>query len=202
MSAAITPREPAFEMIANQAWATRCAVEAGNAADVTGDIEKCDQPFTVNGDNANAVKLRAMRAQICGTATRVVGDVGNCQSTFSVQGDTPEAHSLRAQRTQICGDEGVEWDAVGEGIAMVDAVAGEGDPSKAFDQSGGGEGDGQLDTAGLGYGSACPQLPVVDVLGTTVDFNRYAADMCRWIALAGQIVLILAALASLRIIAI
>lgn len=193
--------DPAFEMIANQAWATRCAVEAGNAADVTGDIEKCDQPFTVNGDNANAVKLRAMRAQICGTATRVVGDVSDCNSTFSVQGDTPDAHQLRAMRTQICGDQGVEWDAIGDAVAAVDATAGEGDPSSVVRDIGGSDGDGELDTSGLGYGRSCPTLPSVTVMGTTLDFNAHAGAMCRWMQLAGQLVLVLAALVSLRIIA-
>ena len=192
--------DPAFEMIANQAWATRCAVEAGNAADITGDIEKCDQPFTVKGDNANAEQLRAMRAQICGTATQVVGDVSDCQSTFSVNGDTPDAHKLRAMRTQICGDAGVEWDAIGDAIAAVDNAAGEGDPSDVMQDLGGGDGDGDLDTTGLGYGRSCPRLPSITVFTTTLDFNAHAADMCRWIQLAGQLVLVLAALASLRII--
>lgn len=53
-------------MVATQAWATRCAVEAGNAAKVSGDVGDCSQTFTVEGDNANALQLRAMRAQICG----------------------------------------------------------------------------------------------------------------------------------------
>ncbi|RDY67518.1 hypothetical protein DX912_09630 [Lysobacter soli] len=56
-------------MVATQAWATRCAVEAGNAAKVTGDIGDCAQAFTVEGTNANAQQLRAMRAQICGDDT-------------------------------------------------------------------------------------------------------------------------------------
>lgn len=198
--------DPAFEMIANQAWATRCAVEAGNAAKVTGDIGDCSAPYTVEGTNANAEKLRGLRAQICGTAVQSVGDISDCQSTFSVNGTTPEAQQLRAMRTQICGDAGLPWDAVAEATSIVDAVAGEGEPSDAFsDGSQGGTGtpggDGELDTGGFGYGNSCPQLPSINVMGTTIDFNVHAADMCRWIQLAGQIVLVLAALASLRIIA-
>lgn len=57
--------DPMLEMVATQAWATRCAVEAGNAVKVTGDVGDCASPFSVEGDDANAVKLRAMRAQIC-----------------------------------------------------------------------------------------------------------------------------------------
>lgn len=58
--------DAALNMVANQAWATRCAVEAGNTAKVTGDVGDCASPFVVEGTNANAVKLRALRAQICG----------------------------------------------------------------------------------------------------------------------------------------
>jgi hypothetical protein len=60
--------DPLLSQIATQAWATRCAVEAGNSAKVTGDVANCASPFTVEGTNANAVKLRGLRAQICGTA--------------------------------------------------------------------------------------------------------------------------------------
>jgi hypothetical protein len=62
----IVSGDAALNMVANQAWATRCAVEAGNAANVTGDVGDCQSPFTVEGDNANAEQLRAMRAMICG----------------------------------------------------------------------------------------------------------------------------------------
>lgn len=57
--------DPALAMVATQAWATRCAVEAGNAVKVTGDVANCAEPFTVEGSDANAVKLRALRATIC-----------------------------------------------------------------------------------------------------------------------------------------
>jgi hypothetical protein len=56
-------------MVATQAWATRCAVEAGNTATVTGDVGDCSAAFTVEGTTANAEKLRAMRVQICGVGT-------------------------------------------------------------------------------------------------------------------------------------
>lgn len=99
----------------------------------------------------------------------------------------------------------VSWNATGDATLIVDAFAGDGQPGDAFsDGSQGGTGepgsDGELDTSGFGYGSACPQLPRINVLGTVVDFNVAAPDMCRWFQLAGQIVLLLAALLSVRII--
>lgn len=98
----------------------------------------------------------------------------------------------------------VLWDSTGEAAAIVDATAGQGDPGDAFTDGTQNPttpgSDGELDTTGFGYGSSCPQLPVVNVFGTSVDFNVAAPDMCRWFRLAGQIVLVLAALMSVRII--
>lgn len=89
----ITSGDPIMGMVATQTWATRCAVEAGNAAKVTGDIANCKQPFTVEGTNANAVKLRAMREQICGPdSVANAGDVFDAQSTDAANagdGDEP-----------------------------------------------------------------------------------------------------------------
>lgn len=79
-------------MVANQAWHTRCAVDAGNAAKVTGDVGDCNSPFTVEGTNANAVQLRAMRAQICGENqpgwTKGEGPEGNGDDTDYVDEQT------------------------------------------------------------------------------------------------------------------
>ena len=55
------------------------------------------------------------------------------------------------------------------------------------------------DASGFGYSSSCPTFPTVNVLGTVLDFNN--GPLCDWLALGGQLVLILAALASLRIVA-
>lgn len=64
-------------MVATQAWATRCAVEAGNTAAVTGDVGDCKSPFSVEGDHANAQQLRALRAKICSDEDRVEADVSH-----------------------------------------------------------------------------------------------------------------------------
>lgn len=64
----ITTGDAVLGMVASQAWATRCAVEAGNSAKVTGDVGDCKSAFSVEGDTVQANQLRAMRAQICGGA--------------------------------------------------------------------------------------------------------------------------------------
>lgn len=63
----------------------------------------------------------------------------------------------------------------------------------------GGDGNGELDDDGLGWSRSCPQLPVVQFMGATIDFNSGGGVMCDWLTLGGQFVLVLAALASLRI---
>lgn len=80
----IVTGDAALGMVATQTWATRCAAEAGNAAKVTGSIEDCSQPFSVEGTNANAVKLRAMRAQLC------KGDANGDGKPDWTDGDAPE----------------------------------------------------------------------------------------------------------------
>lgn len=91
----ITSGDAILGMVATQTWATRCAVEAGNAAKVTGDISDCKVPFTVEGTNANAVKLRGIREQICGPGSVAnAGDVFDAESVAAVadangEGDTP-----------------------------------------------------------------------------------------------------------------
>ena len=55
------------------------------------------------------------------------------------------------------------------------------------------------DTSGMGYGSSCPSPPSFTVYGQTISINL--TPMCNWVGLAGNLVLILAALASMRIVA-
>lgn len=76
----VTTGDAVTGMVATQAWATRCAVEAGNAAKVTGDVGDCSAPFTVEGENANAEQLRALRASICGPEETARHDVESMKS--------------------------------------------------------------------------------------------------------------------------
>jgi hypothetical protein len=57
--------DAALDMVATQSWATRCAVEAGSAAKVTGDVGDCASAFSVEGTSPVAHQLRAMRKQLC-----------------------------------------------------------------------------------------------------------------------------------------
>ena len=104
--------------------------------------------------------------------------------------------------------EPVAWDPTVDAAGVVEDTAGTGEPDDAFtdessnnDGTGGAPGGtGELDTSGFGWSRSCPNLPSVTVMGGTLDFNAVAGgSMCNWFQLAGQIVLILAAMLSLRI---
>nr|AOH36961.1 hypothetical protein BGP89_11855 [Luteimonas sp. JM171] len=108
------------------------------------------------------------------------------------------------------GDDGgtAEFDVEGTSTGAVDGASGTtgdgGDPGQAFtdgSENAGEVGDGDLDTEGLGFGTSCPALPSINVLGTTLDFNTIGPRMCDWMTLAGYIVLVISSLLSLRILA-
>lgn len=93
-------------MVATQTWATRCAVKAGNTAKVTGDVADCKAAFTVEGDNANAEQLRALRKTYCGAEGKVETDVSTMKGFASdldseIAGMEGEHTSIFAEGTGI-----------------------------------------------------------------------------------------------------
>lgn len=56
-----------------------------------------------------------------------------------------------------------------------------------------------LDTGGFGFVRTCPTIPDVEIGGRVIAFNT--SKFCEWLQLGGQFVLLMAALASLRIMA-
>jgi hypothetical protein len=55
------------------------------------------------------------------------------------------------------------------------------------------------DDSGFGYSSSCPQPPSFTIGGQTISIDMTV--FCDWVALGGSIVLIMAALACVRIVA-
>lgn len=85
-----------LRMVATQAWATRCAIEAGNAVTTTGDIGDCQATFTVEGTGPHVETLKAKRAQICGDASQIAeadaflaGEEGKDNGFFAPEGPAP-----------------------------------------------------------------------------------------------------------------
>lgn len=133
-------------------------------------------------------------SQVSGT-----GDIADCASPFSVDGPEDDANvmQMRALREQICpGGEGAEQ---GDGDA-IDWSGLDGPDSGAESDLFGEDiviGEEGLDTTGLGFSRSCPTIPAVNVFGQSIQFDN--SVMCSWLELGGTFVLLLAALASVRI---
>lgn len=154
--------DAALGMIALQTWESRCALEKiSEGSEVSGDVGDCNSPFTVEGNDANAQRLRAMRAQICPGGESAANGDGDAIDWSGIDG--PDS-------------------AEGLGLIVEEEIGEDG-----------------LDTTGLGFSRSCPVMPQVQFFGTAIQFDN--SVMCEWLELGGQILLVLAALASVRIMA-
>lgn len=189
--------------------------------------DTCNAPPTCNGDPILCGQARIQWRIECNTRDEATVSGGSCGAVPVCVGRNCQAleyASLLQQWRATCALERLAEEGIGGGegdddsqaaydptvdaTAVADGMAGEGDPADAFtdgSQNNGGTGgdpggDGELDDSGLGFGTSCPNLPTINVLGNTLDFQAaIGSKMCDWFRLGGQIVLILAALVSLRI---
>lgn len=187
----------------------------GEISDGTDDTTKdgsvshdgtCDtQPAVSGGDPLLANIILQTWGTRCATidanAVTSTGEIGDCRSPFSITGPADDANvkKLKAARAEICPGELADNPAGTDGTYGTGDTTGEESTLRAAmfgEVSTGAEG---LDSSGLGYSRSCPQMPIVDVFGAQIDFNLPA--MCDWMQLGGQLVLILASLACLRVIA-
>ena len=174
------------------------------------DDGTCEQQPQVSGGDpllANIILQTwgARCAQLDDNAiTTTEGAIDDCTTPWAITGGSDvNVAKLKALRKSICpfaddasagkgaGDYGVDGvtNANGEEAAAQASISG---TVHSFGADG-------LDDSGFGYTRTCPQLPVIEVMGTSIDFN--VPEFCDWIKLGGQFVLIIAALVSLRIIA-
>jgi hypothetical protein len=181
---------------------------SGNEDDGDGTSESggqdCDTPPVVTGDNATAAVVKQAWYTRCAVEKygKVVstGDVGDCNSAFTVEGDNAMAKQLRAKRIEICGPEGMDsGDASFDQTSIAGDDDGQGNGFALEGDGTGGEIDQEPDDSGYGFSRTCPTIPAVQFMGNTIQFDN--SVMCDWLALGGQFVLALAALASLRIMA-
>ncbi|MGJ4801776.1 hypothetical protein [Luteimonas sp. SDU82] len=202
--------------------------DEGSADSFSGG-ESCDVPPTCSGDVIMCGMARIQWRIDCNTRNEAKINGGSCNAIPVCTGkncNALEYAQLIQQWKASCalerlaengiqnggGDDGTtaSYDPTEDAVAVTDSTAGQGDPDDAFTDGSGNNGgaggnpggDGQLDSSGLGYGTSCPNLPSVNVFGATVDFQAaIGADMCDWFRLGGHILLVLAALLSLRILA-
>lgn len=188
--------------------------ETDNSASGGGD---CNAPPSCKGDGiACNTNFQVWKLRCQGTAHgSVTGNVQDCNQTVTVVSPDPIANAqLLALRKIACkdGDGGTgSGDGFGSGDSdnlgtIADAVRGEGEPDNSIgpEEPGDawyGEGEEQpdsFDESGYGFGSSCPEVPSIDVFGTSIDFN--VEPLCDWATLGGYIVIALAGLGCVRII--
>jgi len=198
----------------------------GVADEDDGDPENDPEEFFAGGDNCSSppscsggvIDCGMARIQWridCNTRRNVNITGGACSAIPQCVGENCKAMEY-AQLLQ-------QWRSACALEKMADAEAGEGgdnqdlidlltDPGSiqpdlggTSDMPGGGSytwGDDdeefEPDTSGMGWGSSCPSPPAISVFGQSISFNL--TPLCNWLALAGNLVLILASLASLRIV--
>lgn len=193
--------------------------------------DDCNVPPSCNGDPILCGMARIQWRIECNTRDDATVSGGTCGAVPLCVGrncDALEYAQLLQQWRATCAleklAEGQGQGPIGDGdgppetydpsvdaMGVVDAFAGEGDPDGIFTdesannggQGGAPGGTGELDTSGFGWSRSCPSLPTISFMGATLDFSAAGAGgaMCNWFQLAGQIVLILSALLSLRILA-
>lgn len=178
--------------------------DGGVEGGVTGGID-CETPPQPSGGDPLLANIMLQTwgsrcAQEDANAVTSSGEIGDCSSAFTVEGPPGDMNveKLKAARAKICPGELSDDPAGADGTYGMGAEDGDATSLKDGAVTEGEEqgGDG-LDDSGYGYSRSCPQLPIIEVMGTTLDFNLPA--MCDWMQLAGQLVLILAALTSLKI---
>lgn len=177
--------------------------------------DTCDQPPQCSGSPIACGQARIQWRIDCNTRKNRNISGGSCSAMPVCAGekcDAMEYASLIQQWKAACSLEALARDGVGGGgdSGVVDLLTGPGTHDSnavggdtlADGGPGGGGGDDdeiEPDRSGFGYGSSCPSPPTVQLPnGASVTFDL--TPLCNWVALAGNIVLILAGLVCLRIV--
>ena len=190
--------------------------------------DNCNVPPTCSGDPIMCGQARIQWRIDCNTrkAANIAGGVCGSMPVCTGEGCKPmEYNQLIMQWRTACAVEKLakQGAAAGEGegngtVPVPDTTGvgdgtlesalgthGEGDAKDAFTdgseggQEGGLPGADGLNTEGFGWSRSCPAAPTIDLMGQSVTFD--IGPFCNWMALGGWLVMIMAALLSLRIMA-
>lgn len=178
--------------------------------------DSCSAPPSCSGGPIDCLQAKIQWRIDCNTRHKVNVTGGACGAMPVCVGENCKAMEyaqLLQQWKAACSLEKLaNSDGGGEGGNNADLIAlltGPGSINGEHGDTGGmpggdgpfqwGEGEEhEPDTAGFGYGSSCPSPPSFTVGGRTISIDL--TIMCQWVSLAGSIVLILAGLASVRIV--
>lgn len=178
--------------------------------------DSCSAPPSCSGGPIDCLQAKIQWRIDCNTRHKVNVTGGACGAMPVCVGENCKAMEyaqLLQQWKAACALEKLaNADGGGEGGDNADLIAlltGPGSINGEHGDTGGmpggdgpfqwGEGEEhEPDTTGFGYGSSCPSPPSFTVGGRTISIDL--TIMCQWVSLAGSIVLILAGLASVRIV--
>lgn len=178
--------------------------------------DSCSAPPSCSGGPIDCLQAKIQWRIDCNTRHKVNVTGGACGAMPVCVGENCKAMEyaqLMQQWKAACALEKLaNSDGDGEGGNNADLIAlltGPGSINGEHGDTGGmpggdgpfqwGEGqEHEPDTTGFGYGGSCPSPPSFTVGGRTISIDL--TIMCQWVSLAGSIVLILAGLASVRIV--
>ena len=107
-----------------------------------------------------------------------------------------ECFEKAMQKKAACAAEGIEQHLAGGDLDEGPEI----DPMSIWqDGDGTGEGDFDLDMTGWLTNRACPVLPSMDVLGTTISLQSVQAPMCSFFSVGRMLILLIAAFQAARI---
>jgi len=159
----------------------------------TGNATDGSTSGSSSGSTVTDSKGAEILAQLQSMTATVTGDIGDCSAAFTCVGNSGECGKVNGLRAQICATK--EFNDV----SSMDTS----DGTEGFTSGGHNVGtvDGDLsslDNSGfLGGSRSCPQFPVLDIMGKTIDFNN--EDICDYFSIGASLVLLFAALASAKI---
>lgn len=158
-----------------QQWKTRCAIEVPENA--TG--RSCSNGVATSLNCSNMDPARCLELQV---ATEAACSLAKIAANDGEGGD----------------DGGVDTDGMGDPNDFGDSGISAADAWMPDGEGPGGNGSSSFDTSGFLSGRSCPVMPVVDVMGTTIDFNF--PQLCWFMGIGANLVLLFAALASIKIV--
>jgi hypothetical protein len=209
--------DPILAQIAFQTWATRCEGEKavialnkmagiGNGTSKTataGGGEGCAQAPVCTNDPVNCALLHQVWKGRCTNSHTASG--GTCGADGGVLNFSCSGDEILCKQTLLAVEAKCKGDATYTGPTDTTHQAGLDTEGQDDGQGNGFVVEGEeigadgLDDSGLGYGRTCPASPTVSVMGASIEFDT--GPLCTWLQLGGLFVLVLSALASLRIIA-
>jgi len=177
--------------------------------------DTCSSPPSCSGDPIACGQARIQWRIDCNTRRNTNVSGGSCGAVPVCTGEKCDAleysQLLMQWRTTCALEKGLSGGGFGGGggtgpggpsnpngeVDGSDSIGADGDPDGHWAS---GDEDHEPDDSGYGWARSCPNLPSVQFMEATINFNDHAGPICSFLGLGGVLVLVLASVASLRIV--